>query len=405
MTSHKTKDSFCIRPFTHADIVTSGKIRVCCEIKPELTKFKGQSKFNVKDGFNKFWTSDYRQYLMQSFLQNKKPKECQECWQRESKNLESQRISGNRKMKYLFKANHEAHLKKLNLWNITSPQDMTFAITNLCNLKCQMCKGMFSSTLLSENKKLGFETNISQKDFDWDKGTKINFIENVIQHDLENMTILGGEPFIVPEIYKILQALSKKPKITERLDLTLFTNGTTCNKKMLDTLKKFKKLQLIISMDSTYKNSDYMRYPSNWLNIKKNIDTFKKMPFVKLSINATVQNLNIFYIDNLIEYAYKNQLHLNLSPISEPTYLQFNNLPLSILEKSLEKLTNIKIEKTIHVTNYKDIVEELKRLVDKKQQPDHIQFRKFTSMIRARDQYRKISIKNYMPELAKEILR
>ena len=82
-----------------------------------------------------------------------------------------------------------------------------------------------------------------------------------------------------------------------------------------------------------------------------------------------------------------------------------NNLPLSILEKSLEKLTNIKIEKTIHVTNYKDIVEELKRLVDKKQQPDLIQFRKFTSMIRARDQYRKISIKNYMPELAKEILR
>ena len=85
--------------------------------------------------------------------------------------------------------------------------------------------------------------------------------------------------------------------------------------------------------------------------------------------------------------------------------MQFNNLPLSILEKSLEKLTNIEIEKTIHVTNYKDIVEELKRLVDKKQQPDHIQFRKFTSMIRARDQYRKISIKNYMPELAKEILR
>ena len=131
MTSHKTKDNFCIRPFTHADIVTSGKIRVCCEIKPELTKFRGQSKFNVKDGFNKYWTSDYRQYLMQSFLQNKKPKECQECWQRESKNLESERISGNRKMKYLFKANHEAHLKKLNLWNITSPQDMTFAITNL----------------------------------------------------------------------------------------------------------------------------------------------------------------------------------------------------------------------------------------------------------------------------------
>ena len=405
MTSHKTKDSFCIRPFTHADIVTSGKLRVCCEIKPELTKFKGKAKFNVKEGFNKFWTSDYRKYLMESFLSNKRPRECQECWKRESKNLESERITGNRKMKYIFKANHETHLKKLNLWNITSPQDMTFAITNLCNLKCQMCKGMFSSTLLSENKKLGFEKNISQKDFDWDKGTKLDFIENVIKHDLENMTILGGEPFIVPEIYKILKALSQKKALLGKLDLTLFTNGTTCNKKMLDTLKKFKKLHLIISMDSTNKNSDYIRYPSNWLNIKKNIDTFKTMPHVKLSINAVVQNLNILYIDNLIDYAYKNKLHLNLSPISEPEYLQFDNLPLLILQKSLEKLQKIDLEKTIHVTNFKDILEQLKIIVAKKQQPDHIKFKKFTSMIRARDQYRKISIKNYMPELAKEILR
>lgn len=404
MTLHKTKDSFCIRPFTHADIVTSGKLRVCCEIKPQLTKFKGKSNFNVKEGFNTFWTSDYRKYLMQSFLKKEKPAECQECWNRESKNLESERMAGNRKMKYLFTANHETHLKKLNLWNITSPQDMTFAITNLCNLKCQMCKGMFSSTLLSENKKLGFENNISQKDFDWDKGTKLKFIENVIEHDLENMTILGGEPFIVPEISKILSALSQKKALVEKLDLTLFTNGTTCNKKMLNRLKKFKKLHLIISMDSTNKNSDYIRYPSNWLNIKKNIDTFKTMPYATLSINAVVQNLNILYIDNLIDYAHKNKLHLNLFPISQPEYLQFNNLPLSILQKSLEKLQKVDLTKTIHVTNFKDILEQLKIIVAEKQQPDHIQFKKFTSMIRARDQYRKISIKNYMPELAKEIL-
>ena len=403
MQSHTTKNKFCIRPFTDADIRTSGKLRTCCEIQPNLSKFKGQTSFNVKEGFDKFWNSPYRKYLIDSFLNDKKLDECKNCWMRESKNLESHREAGNRKHKILFKKNYEKHIKQLNKWNLESPQDMTFAITNLCNLKCQMCKGMFSSPLLNENLALGFEKNISQKDFDWDKGTKINFIKNLLKHDLKHLTILGGEPFIVPEIVKILAELSKKLKVVEEIDLTIFSNGTNCNLTMYNILKQFKHLKLIISMDSTHKNNDYVRYPSDWNLIKENIKLFKKMPYVELMINATVQNLTILYLDRLINFAYENEIHLILYPISEPTYLQFDNLPVSVLEKSFKKLSKIKKERTIHVTNFDNLLTLLEDKISNGHTTNEKEYNKFVTMIKARDKYRNISIKNYMPELAQEI--
>ena len=91
---------------------------------------------------------------------------------------------------------------------------------------------------------------------------------------------------------------------------------------------------------------------------QKNI---KLVLVLRVPQGAVVQNLNILYIDNLIDYAYKNKLHLNLSPISEPEYLQFDNLPLLILQKSIEKLQKIDLEKTIHVTNFKDILIDVLR--------------------------------------------
>ena len=167
MPSQKTQNNFCIRPFTSVDLTTKGQIRACCEIRPDASKFVGKKDFNVKNSLKNYWDSDYRKYLMQTFLDNKKPVECKNCWTQESKNLTSLRQETNKENKIVFKTNFKKHLTQMKKLELQQPEYVHMSITNLCNLKCQMCEGSSSSTLLNDNVKLGFEKRLKQKDFNW----------------------------------------------------------------------------------------------------------------------------------------------------------------------------------------------------------------------------------------------
>ena len=403
MPLQKTQSNFCIKPFTSVDLTTDGRIRACCEIRPNASKFVGKKKFNVKDSMKNYWDSDYRKYLMQKFLDNKKPVECKNCWIQESKNSISLRQEANKENKVIFKTNFVKHLNQLKKLDLKEPEYVHMSITNLCNLKCQMCEGASSSTLLNENVKLGFEKKIKQKDFDWTQESRLNFVNELLKHDLKSLGLMGGESLMVPEILILLRELSKKQDITENMHLMVITNGTQCNDKILDILGKFKKLKIMLSMESTGKQNEYIRFPSNWQVIKENIAKFKTLPHATLYINCVVQNLNILYLDQLIDFAYEQDIHLKFEILQTPTYLQFKNLPIALLTKSYNKLKNVPKEKIVHTTNFDNLLNLMGRQIEQKQKPSSSEYAEFKTMIKTRDQYRKISIKNYMPEIAQEI--
>ena len=183
----------------------------------------------------------------------------------------------------------------------------------------------------------------------------------------------------------------------------VITNGTQCNDKILDILGKFKKLKIMLSMESTGKQNEYLRFPSKWHVIKDNIAKFKTLPHATLYINCVVQNLNILYLDQLIDFAYEQEFHLKFEILQTPTYLQFNNLPIALLTKSYNKLKNVPKEKIVHTTNFDNLLNLMSRQIEQKQKPSSSEYAEFKTMIKTRDQYRKISIKNYMPEIAQEI--
>jgi hypothetical protein len=83
--------------------------------------------------------------------------------------------------------------------------------------------------------------------------------------------------------------------------------------------------------------------------------------------------------------------------------LQFNNLPIALLTKSYNKLKNVPKEKIVHTTNFDNLLNLMSRQIEQKQKPSSSEYAEFKTMIKTRDQYRKISIKNYMPEIAQEI--
>ena len=391
-------NNFCIKPFNSTDIRTDGRIRVCCRINEKISKFNGKKEFNAnKDSIKDFFNSDYIANLKQKFLNNEQPVECEDCWTHEKQGHRSLRMESNYLHKIVFTKNSKKYLKLLKLDNLSFPQDLLIEVTNLCNLKCQMCGGNNSSKLLVENNALGYE-KLNQKDYEFHNFTWKN-IEHILSHDSKLLTLVGGEPLMVPNIRKILQKCIDK-KISKNIFLQIFTNGTLYDNEFKKILKNFKNVRLIFSIEGVGKYNEYIRYPSNWNIINQNIEKFKQEN-TTFHINSLVQNLNIMYIHKLIQWANKKKIFLKLDSIIKPDYLQYDNLPIDLLKKSHENLTSIsKTESLTHIENFNAILNNLKNKIEN-YKLDKTRWAFFKKMIKARDNYRKISINDYLPELSK----
>ena len=387
----KKENNFCIRPFNSALIKTNGNIRVCCRIKDTDIVDFNINRNNIKE----WWNSDYIKNLRKKFLNNEKPNECITCWNEEDAGIVSHRIRSNHEYKIFFTNNHQKYLKLLKKENLQFPEDIEINLTNLCNLKCQMCSGVDSSKLLVENNKLGFE-KLKQKEYEFNI-KNFKKIKEILNHDISLINLRGGEPFLDKKILNLIELLIKNKK-SNNIKLHITTNGTICNEKIINLLKNFKDITIMFSLESTGSYNDYIRYPSSWNNIKENILNFQKLKNVYPYINTVVQNLNILYLEELITFAYDNKIFIKFSKLAGPKYLEYTNLPLDLLKNAHNKLINIDKKKIIHVDSLKEIILDLEKNI-KNYKFDKIKFNMFTDMIKKRDQYRKISIADYMPEI------
>lgn len=382
------KSNFCIRPFNSIVVSTDGSLRPCCQIK--------KKKFNIKNiDIKEYWDSDYLRRLRKKFLKNQKPKECSSCWNDENKKLISHRLKSNFEYQAIFKNNYIRNLKLIKKFNLYYPEDIDLAITNICNLKCQMCSGAQSSKLLIENNALKFE-NISQNDFNLKKKNLLKY-EKIIEHDVKLLNLRGGEPLANKTILTLIKKIINADK-AKSIALHITTNGTICNEKLLTLLSNFKSVRIMFSIESTGKFNNYLRYPSNWKDIEKNILNFKSLKNTYLYINTVVQNLNILYLEPLINFANQHDIFLNFCVLKTPIYLELDNLPLNILQTAYEKLIKIDKNKLIHTKNVNEMINYLENII-KNYRFDQAKFNMFTDMIKKRDRYRKISIADYMPEI------
>jgi MoaA/NifB/PqqE/SkfB family radical SAM enzyme len=366
----------------------------------KLSEFNGGGQFNIKEtSINDWWNSDYLKYVRKKFLKNERLKECDRCWKKEDMSLSSHRTNSNHEYKAVFKNDYEKHLKMLAKNNLPFPEDIELQITNLCNLKCEMCSGAESSKLLIENNALEFES-LQQRDYELNE-SDYKKIDELLEHDLSLINLRGGEPLFNKKVINLLLKLIENKK-ANNIKLHITTNGTMCNDKILNILKHFKNIRLMFSIEGTGKCNDYIRFPSQWQTIKNNISKFKELDNTYIYINSVVQNLNLLYLDHLIDYCYENNFFMNLYKLDHPHYLDMLNLPKTLLEKAYKNLLQIEEKKFTHTKNVKEIIIILKKHIEN-YKFKKIMYNEFVDMIRKRDNYRKINIKDYMPELAKEI--
>jgi organic radical activating enzyme len=223
-----------------------------------------------------FWQSQHRNRAIQKMNSNEKIHGCDGCYTREQKKVPSDRIFA----------------KKFDsLVNEKYPKLMLIDFTNLCNLKCVMCNSERSSQWAKE---------ISNKNHGIYKVSK-DLIDNTVEISgcVEDMVVQGGEPTIMEEYLYFFQRLKDKNYI-QNINLTVTTNGTNVNKNFYGLLNSFKSVKIAVSIDAYGFANDYIRWPSKFLEIEKNL---KKISELKNTVKIEIHNaLNVLSMFNFAEF-------------------------------------------------------------------------------------------------------
>ncbi len=374
------KFNFC--PFASHGLSIEGnaKRRLCCH---DLSAETEELDINFSHLSNK---------VSAQLKQNNYSTHCKFCIDLEKKKLSSPR------QEYISLYNNQQKNDK----NLIKFLDIT--LDNICNLRCNTCKPLYSKSLTSEFEKLGLKYTKA-------KTLKTSQLLEIISK-LSNdafIVLTGGEPFVSQQTFRFLRDLIEK-KDTSQMTLRLFTNLTIIPDWFESIIPYFKEIKLVGSLDGHGAINDYIRFPSKWDNITHNLDLMsalvKKYSNLELDIHSVLQVHNLNFVSDFIVSLkpYKNIFCFvpSFTIIETPHLFNPKILPQKILQpiqkkqiENLEKILN-SIEQNdfseLAIRRLKKIIKQITTIESNNSTSTFIQF---TSFSKKKDQFRNIDIDNY----------
>lgn len=402
----KKNDSLCILPWVSLETTPIGTARPCCLAEDEITDNTGE-KMTVQDhSLHDIFNSDYMQNLRQQFRQGKKPSTCKKCWVEEAAGRNSKRI--NTKIKF-----------KSEIKNIPIAQDtvkdiwfLDLKLGNICNLKCRICGSWSSSKWAGEEidylKQQG-ATKAQQRQHTayqmlkqgaWPREqTQFwNSLETLLP-SIRYFEFTGGEPFMIQEHFDLLNRAAELG-FSENITIHYNTNGTIYPEDLVSVWKKFKRVEIALSIDNVGKKFEYERYPADWNQVNTNVQKFgllqQKENNIDLQLCFTVNVLNVLYLDQLLEWAETinfNTYHWNM--LHGPEEMSIAGLTDNAKQQIVEMLQQKNFD-----SKFKKELSNVIAMTDNGTPIDPVHLLKKLSVT---DKYRKQHLSETHPELA-EIL-
>lgn len=255
-------ETFCPYLFLHYHLDTDKASKLCCHTTDSING--KQLDFN-DPVYNK---------LRSDSLSNNKITECQRCYEAEDNGFTSLRqrciddIQQLDKTDFLFD-----QVNKVQNNVDIEPVWYDLRISNNCNLTCIMCGPKYSSAWAKEKNEedshLLYEPDIQ------------------ISPNTYKIQLAGGEPFMIKKFARMLEKINNTD-----CEIVVNTNATIVTKPLLDQLKRFKNVFMVISIDGYNKLNTHIRQKSNWEIIVKNINLFQQCGFTVL-VNTVLQKDNV----------------------------------------------------------------------------------------------------------------
>lgn len=385
--------NFCTMPFNSLEISPDGTCKVCCKIQTDIKK-SNTEYFNVlNDNINDIWHSVDLTLLRKKFLKNERPDECRLCWTEEESNVKSLRQQT---------ANGIVDLENPKVTYLS------LKLSNKCNLACRICSPHLSSLWQTQFKKLNLDLQPVEmfKTIDLEKfqGDRLLSL-HALSTNLTQLLIYGGEPLINDEVIAYLEYLAES-NISKNIQLILNTNGTVYSEKIISIFRKFKSVELFLSIDDIEKRFEYQRWPAKWDKINSNIKNYSELKGnINVEFYPSVSILNILNIEEMLDKLSTYGIAITFNNIiHDPRLLSIRNLPKEFKFKVIERISNIDFSKFNFNKSYPDAKNALISFIqlDNDQglnlsAADYLNM--FNQHMSMHDEFRNTHLKEYIPEL------
>lgn len=175
--------------------------------------------------------------------------------------------------------------------------DITFELTNKCNLRCKICN------IWKKNK----VTNLRYEDI-------VKVFELLLKtYSIGSVSLTGGEPFLNPELEKIFHYLCELKASRKIESIGIYSNGFA-KKRILNFLRKnsglVKNLDFGISVDGLKQIHNILRgspyaFKNTTYLIKKIKSNFSQ---VKLAVKFTINALNFRELEKVYKFCKSNEV-------------------------------------------------------------------------------------------------
>lgn len=383
------RKGFCILPFNTL-YVENDRVRLCCESE-ERTNHHLDNEIGIMD----LWNNDFYQSIRKSMLDGNLPDSCRICKLTEIAGEESKRQWENSRIKNI---DHFTDIVN------NGPNNFDVRPSNKCNLECVMCNGAVSSAITKRVREYNDPNLPIRVENDWDQSIHITEYVKKNAENVSQLKFAGGEPFLMPEVYDLLESLSKSGH-AEHIELTILTNGTVIRERWFeDHIMKFKKVKINVSIDGTGSVLEYVRWPTNWNKIRSNILFLKKFETTsakfRISLAPVLHLLNALNIPDLIKFAGSNDIDIALGVVyqtSNETWLSTSLLKKELKTKVVSDFQNV-------LNEYPDMSFKLGRefiynLQDEDYNLDQKQLDYLNRVVKYWDSHKPIKFLNEFPHL------
>jgi pyruvate-formate lyase-activating enzyme len=321
-------DTFCPLPWVYQAFRNNGDIRVCCQanqspnrgilIREDGTTFNAATA-NLDESRN----SELMKRLRKNMIAGEWSPECKRCRVEESNGLTSNRhyaiADWEMSLDDVINDTNNDGTIDIKKFPVIS-YDMRFG--NLCNLVCRMCgptdshswyeqwasytgKDSFNDTHGKVQLIRNSVGRLATSDYDWhDSENFWTQIENNLDN-IRHVYMAGGEPLMIERHYEFLQKCVDRD-VAKNIKLEYNTNGTTLPKRALELWKKFKQVELGVSIDGFGKVVEYQRWPAKWSQLYPNLQKLNKLvetqSNIKCWLTVTVTAYNALHIAEFVEW-------------------------------------------------------------------------------------------------------
>lgn len=421
---------FCNTPWYELHIYWDGSYGICCQEDHKL--HSDSKKFNIATmPIMEWFNSDPVKNFRLGVLGQDKVSPCRRCYYDEAHNSHSRRLKSNQKSVIFTRTafndsfqqspgfDHFEHSLNTQGHTNTYPIDIHVDLGNFCNLACKMCTPRASSTIASQQVKWGIVDAKQYLGTDWTKNQDVwqSFKQQLLDiPELNNIHFMGGETLLTPRFEDLIDTMIEH----KRFDLcfSFVTNGTVFKPKLMNKLKKFKRVGIEVSIETLDARNSYVRQGTDTQTVLENISkyqTYCNGTSITVTLRPAPSAMTIGSYPELLKFAFNNGLLIKSVICYKPRFFSVEILPKHVKEQYLpayrelnEKFSDVETSSDYNASDpnncLKVVKEQIAMCIDLLQTPtpadSEQQLEHLVEHCRRWDKIYKLDARELYPELA-----